>query len=102
MDLDKVSLRLLKALYEADLAEDEVSAMIEWKDRSQPNEIISFLFQEKLIKIHTDGTPDGEGGYIDSTVVRTYSIDRRGRAVIEDLKRKKGEKWLDRLFGIIT
>lgn len=57
--------------------------MIGWDNTNHPNEIDIFLRTNNLISVHIDGEPDGEGGYRPETVVRTYSIKRYGRAVVE-------------------
>lgn len=101
LELDKLSVKVLDALYKKDLTGDKIAEMIGWLDQSQPNEIISYLRRESLISVKISGEPDGEGGYIDETVTHTYSITRRGRAFIEAERDRKKDKWLDRISNII-
>lgn len=93
-ELDRISAKALKKLYRSDLTGVEFDGIVGWNDRSQTNEIESFLRAEQLITVHTNGEPDGEGGYIPETVTRRYSITRRGRAVVEQLKRNQANTLL--------
>lgn len=99
--LDKVSVKLLKALYEKDLPEEEVNRIIGRLDAKQPDERISILWRENLIKIHEDGDRDPEGGLIEETVVRTYSIHPNGRAIVEQASKEGFDKWIDRISNLI-
>lgn len=96
-ELDKVSKKALKSLYKSDMDDLAFCALIGWSDRSQPNEVEQFLRAEGLIAVHVDGFPDGEGGYVDDTVIRTYSIKRRGRVAVEQMKLHR----VDTLFRIL-
>lgn len=93
-ELDRISVKVLKKLYRSDLTGAELDGIVGWNNRSQPNEIESFLRAEQLVTVCTDGMPDGEGGYVPETVKRRYSITRRGRAVVEQLKRNRGNTLL--------
>lgn len=93
-ELDRISVKVLKKLYRSDLTGAELDEIVGWNNRSQPNEIESFLRAEQLVTVCTDGMPDSEGGYVPETVTRRYSITRRGRAVVEQLKRNRGNTLL--------
>lgn len=99
--IDKVSMNLLKALYKEDLPEEEVNQIIGRTNADQPDERISFLWSEKLIEIHEDGERDPEGGLVPETVVRTYRIRQKGRAIVEQANKEGIDKWLDRLGNLI-
>lgn len=94
IDFDRNSKKVLKKLYRSDLSADEFSRIVGWYDWSQPNEIERFLRSEQLITVHTEGVPNGAGGYIPETVTRRYTITRRGRAAVEQLRQNRGETLL--------
>lgn len=100
-EVDKISFQALKTLYHGALSQAEFCTIVGRMDYNKPNEIESFLLREKLISVHVSGVPDGAGGFIDETVSRTYSITRRGRFVVEALKGKSIDKWIDRVLNLI-
>lgn len=94
--LDKVSMKLLKALYEKDLPEEEVNQIIGRTDTKQPDKRLSMLYTEDMISRHMiAGVSDGEGGYIDETVKWVYHLEPNGRAAVEYARSHRLEKILD-------
>ena len=78
MKIDKVCAKILSALYDNEIEENDIAAMISWKDISQPNEV-----------------PDGEGGYKDNTGTAYYQITAQGKAELEHFHGRRIEKALD-------
>lgn len=96
MKLDKVCAKILSALYDNEIEENEIAAMIGWKSISQPNEHIDYLMRTMLIRrIMRDAVPDGEGGYKDNTGTAYYQITVQGKAEYEHLRKRRIEKALD-------
>jgi hypothetical protein len=96
MTLDKSCLKILSVLYESETTEQEIAAMIDWKDLSQPNKYIQYLLGNGLIQqVLRDATPDGEGGYKDNTGTAYYQITVHGKAEFENLCGRRIEKALD-------
>lgn len=94
--MEKKCMKLLKAMYpDKKLSKEEVCAIIGKIEASQPNERISFLRAKKLIIIHMEGEPDGEGGYLPETVKESYSLSIHGREVVEDVRKEGIGKLLD-------
>lgn len=96
MKLDKVCAKILSALYDNEIEENEIAAMIDWKDLSQPNKYIQYLLGNGLIQqVLRDATPDGEGGYYENTGTAYYKITVHGKAEFEHLRGRRIEKALD-------
>lgn len=94
MNLDKMCIKVLSVLHDGDTEEQEIAAMIDWQDLSQPNEYIQFLLGNGL-KVLRDATPDGEGGYDENTGTAYYQITVHGKAEFEHLCGRRIEKALD-------
>ena len=93
--LDKKCLKILEILYDAETTENEIAAMIDWQDLTQPNEYIQHLLSSGLIRrVLRDATPDGEGGYNEDGITY-YRITVHGRAALENVWNHKFEKALD-------
>ena len=96
MKLDKVCAKILSALYDNEIEENEIAAMIGWESILQPNEHIDYLMRTRLIRlIMRDAVPDGEGGYKDNTGTAHYQITVQGKAEYEHLRKRRIEKVLD-------
>lgn len=92
--LDKVSVKLLKALYKKDLPEEKVNKIMKIHDAKRPDTRIYKMKSEDLLSVRQiGGIPDGEGGYLDGTVKYIYHIEPNGRAEVERV-RKSNLKWL--------
>lgn len=84
MQLDKISLKALRKLYKAPMAEEEYRAVLGWAENDQFNEVDSFLRKNKLVKrVIVSGVEDGAGGYVDGTVVSRYEIMLDGKTAVE-------------------
>ena len=84
MELDKISLKVLKKLYKAPMTEEEYKSVLGWTEKDQFNEVDSFLRKNKLVKrVIVSGVEDGAGGYIDGTAVSRYEIMLDGRKAVE-------------------
>ena len=96
MKIDKVCAKILSALYDNEIEENDIAAMISWKDISQPNEHIEHLMRARLIRrIMRNAVPDGEGGYKDNAGTAYYQITAQGKAELEHLHGRRIEKALD-------
>ena len=79
-----MSLKVLKRLYNAPMAEEEYKAVLGWTEKDQFNEVDSFLRKNKLVKrVIVSGVEDGAGGYVDGTVVSRYEIMLDGKKAVE-------------------
>lgn len=87
MQLDKISLKALRKLYKAPMAEEEYRAVLGWAEKDQFNEVDFFLRKNKLVKrVIISGVEDGAGGYVDGTVVSQYEIMLDGRKAVEQYR----------------
>lgn len=87
MQLDKISLKALRKLYKAPMAEEEYRAVLGWAEKDQFNEVDSFLRKNKLVKrVIISGVEDGAGGYVDGTIVSRYEIMLDGRKAVEQYR----------------
>lgn len=90
---DKLSFKLLCELYECAMTEDDVNDLLDQNCISRPDIRITQLLNDKMIAVYKTGTPDGEGGFIEGTVQRTFTILPYGRAEVEHARRSR-LKWL--------
>lgn len=90
--MDKLDRRSRKLLFqlcrEKQMPRHKVAAILFYTDFSQPNANLSQLIAKGYIKTKKTGSPDGEGGLRDETVVVVYSITNAGKAAIENYRRK--------------
>lgn len=92
--LDKLSLKLLKRLYDNNLSEYQVNEILGITDTTRPDPRLSKLLSEKLITYRTIGIPDGEGG-IEHVISRTFSILPQGMVVVENARKDFLHKLID-------
>lgn len=88
-ELDRNARKLLFRLYrEQQLPRHKVAVILSCTNFLQPNESLSQLLAKGYIKAKKTGSPDGEGGLRDETVVVIYSITDVGKAAVENYRRK--------------
>lgn len=101
MLLDKVSIELLKALYDENLSDLRVNEILERADIHQPDERLLTLLSNRLIYCHEEGEEDPESGLKENTIVRNYSILPKGRAIVEQAQKDGWDKWIDRIVNLL-
>lgn len=92
-EYDKLTYQLLANLYESAMTEQQVQEFLDSTPDFPPDSRISALIKDGMIRVITEGEPDGEGGLIEETVQRTFTLLPRGRAVVERVRRKH-LKWM--------
>lgn len=89
IEMDAISIKVLKEAAKAPLSQSKYDTLIGYTDKSQPNDVDAFLRAEKLIDRRlVYGIRDAEGGY--SVAIYEYSISRRGKAVLAQLRKEAG------------
>lgn len=98
--MDKMSYKLLKTLYKRRIISKAVTyKMLAVADNGQPEEHISFLKRENLIRERVvNASQDGEGGRVDGE--HTFEITLAGIAYVEQRHRDAFAFWLPTLIAL--
>ncbi len=93
LDVEKVSYKLLKKLYQKDkMTLDEIKAETKYDGEPKYDPHISYLLEEHLISSFSEGEKFDSGKIIDGT--QYYRITLRGRDYIENVGREKRNFWV--------
>lgn len=89
--MDKISYKLLKQLYKADLTAASIAALTE-ADTSKPNPYIRALASEGLVSVYSVGDTATGADFADG--VEYWTITLKGRAYIEGRRKELLSFWL--------
>ena len=98
--MEKMAYKLLKELYKKEKMDRiSVNKFTEYKKNDNYNPYISYLMEEKLVVLFSEGGRlDGEGGFVDG--VEYLRINLRGREYVEKKRSDLLLFWLP--YGITT